>query len=76
MCKSSREDLALGQDPPDVAALRATWVRLHGPASGGLGVGLPAGEAAHGLDASWLVEGVCGSTAIEIPQITGFLRSP
>lgn len=56
MCKCSREDSALRQDPPDITAVRATWIRLHGPASERLGVGRAAREAAHGLDrAQWYV---------------------
>lgn len=76
MCEFSRE--ALGQDPPDVAAVRATWVRLHGPASAGLGVRRAAGEATDGLDAAqWrVVFGGFRLHAYRDSAITEFLRPP
>ena len=72
MCKYAREDLALRQHPADIAAVRAAWIRLHGPPSGGLGVGLPAGQATHDFDAS----GLFGLHGYRDSAITGFLRSP
>ena len=65
-----REDLALGQNPPDVAH-SGNLDSLHRPASRWACVGLPAGQAAHRFESS----GLFGLHGQRDSALSGFLRS-